>query len=264
MIVRLYQGRLLLVRQTDHQVVSGRLAEAWGNVPFARPEPFAPLVLAAAEHDNGWAEWEAAPRVNPATRQPYQFTEMAVEEHLTLYRRGVERVLARDPHAGLLVNLHLQGFFNHRFGTAPDIPDRRLTPGQQEFVQRHLTELQEQQRQVAEHIGLAEATLWAQYKLLQIYDRLSLYLCMPPLREATLGPVPVDGLGEEVTLALRPVGEGGVAVSPWPFHGERLGVEVEGRVVPDRAYEGDEAFRAACEAAEAVTLPYELRAGAGV
>jgi hypothetical protein len=263
MIVRPYRGRLLLVRQTDHQTLSGQLAEAWGGVGFARPEPFAPLVLAAGEHDNGWAEWESAPRVDPATHRPYQFTALPVEEHLALYRRGVERVLARDAHAGLLVNLHLQGLYNHRFGTAPDLPDRRLTPEQQALVQQHVTELQEQQRQVAEHLQLAEETLWAQYKLLQVFDRLSLYLCMPPLKEAKLGPVPVDEFGAVTVLSLRPAGEAAVEVSPWPFHGERLAVSVGGRLVPDGDSESDQAFRAACEAAEAVTLGHHLCPSAG-
>jgi hypothetical protein len=259
MIVRPYRGRLLLVRQTDHQALSGRLAEAWGNVHFARPEPFGPLALAAAEHDNGWAEWEAAPTVNPATHRPYSFTDIPLEDHLAFYRRGVERVLQRDPHAGLLVNLHLQGFHNHRFGTAPDLPGRPLTPDQQTLLQRHLTELQEQQRQVAEFLQLPEATIWAQYKLLQIYDRLSLYLCMPPPQETTLGPVPVDGLGEETALSLRPVSKGVVEVSPWPFPGDRLAVSVPGRLVPDRDYGRDADFRAADESAEAVTVGYDLR-----
>src|SRR5205814_1750470 len=146
------------------------------------------------------------------------------------------RVLQRDPHAGLLVNLHLQGFHNGRFGTAPDLPGRHLTPDQQSLLQHHLTELQEEQRQVAEHLQLPEATLWAQYKLLQVYDRLSLYLCMPPLTETMLGPVPVDGLGAETVLALRPVTESALEVSPWPFVGERLAVSVPGRLVPDRDY----------------------------
>ena len=38
--------------------VAGQLAEAWGNDHFARPQPFAPLVRAAYEHDNGWHAWE--------------------------------------------------------------------------------------------------------------------------------------------------------------------------------------------------------------
>src|SRR3954453_21605891 len=136
MIVRPFQGRRLCVRQTDHMALSGRLAEAWGNDRFARPEPFGPLAVAAAEHDAGWADWEAAPRVDPATRRPYQFTDMPVEEHLAFYQRGVNAVAATDDHAGLLVNLHCQGLYNQRFGWAPEMTMRRLAPDQEAAVRR--------------------------------------------------------------------------------------------------------------------------------
>ena len=138
MIVREYQGKLLLVRQTDHMTLSGQLAEVWGNDRFARPVPFGPLVVAAAEHDAGWAAWESAPKVDPATRRPYQFTDLPVEEHLALYREGVNAVAARGAHAGLLVNLHCQGLYNQRFGTTPEMTMRRLAPEQADAVRRAL------------------------------------------------------------------------------------------------------------------------------
>jgi hypothetical protein len=103
--------------------------------------------------------------------------------------------------------------------------------------------------------------MWANYKLLQVFDRLSLYLCMPPLREHTLGPVPVGGEGREVQLALRP-GEGGrVAVTPYPFGQEPLAVEVMARVVPQKKYADDGQFRAALAGAETVVLSYRLATG---
>src|SRR5262249_5720596 len=130
MIVRIHDGKLLLVRQTDHMVLAGQLADAWGNDHFVRPVPFGPLAQAAYEHDVGWAEWEAAPEVDAATKLPYQFFELPIERHLAFYRQGVDAVVAKNAHAGLLVNLHCQGFHNQRFGSAPDLPLRPLAPEQ--------------------------------------------------------------------------------------------------------------------------------------
>ena len=48
------------------------------------------------------------------------FTDVPLEEHLAFYRDGIDELAARDPHAGLLVNLHCQGFHNQRFGTMPE------------------------------------------------------------------------------------------------------------------------------------------------
>ena len=44
---------LLLVLQVDHSKVTGWFAAHWGNDVFARPTPYASMVLAAQEHDNG-------------------------------------------------------------------------------------------------------------------------------------------------------------------------------------------------------------------
>ena len=67
MIVQRQDSELLLVRQTDHAALSGMLAEHWGDGDFACPEPRAAVLLAAARHDDGWREWELAPKVNPTT-----------------------------------------------------------------------------------------------------------------------------------------------------------------------------------------------------
>jgi hypothetical protein len=261
MIVCEFQGKLLLVRQTDHMALSGQLAAAWGNDRFARPVPFGPLVVAAAEHDTGWTRWEDAPTVDPSTKRPYQFYDLPVELHLTLYREGVDAVAAKDAHAGLLVNLHCQGLYNQRFGLTPELTMRRLAPEQEATVRRSLAALQAQHRDLGRRVRIDEPTLWAQYELLQVYDVLSLYLCMLPLRETTLGPVPLGVGGEMMSLALRPVGEGDVIVSPWPFRERSLTVSVPARLVPQREYASDDDFRQALAAAEGLTLNFVLQPG---
>ena len=52
MIVQEQGDELVLIRQTDHAVLSGFFAREWGNDLFQRPEPFESLRLAATEHDN--------------------------------------------------------------------------------------------------------------------------------------------------------------------------------------------------------------------
>src|SRR5438105_7909170 len=146
MIVSTRNGDFQLIRQTDHAELSGMLAEHWGNDRFRRPEPFAPMVLAAALHDDGWREWEAQPRVNPATGFPYQFTELPVLEHLAFYLRGVERVIARDRYAGLMVSMHCQGLYNRRYGIDPSLPAPEFPPDVEQVVQQGRDRLETQQR----------------------------------------------------------------------------------------------------------------------
>src|SRR5260370_4030137 len=67
MIIQEHGDHLILIRQTDHAVLSGYFARESGNENFARPEPLESFQLAATEHDNGWNEWEIQPPVDPLT-----------------------------------------------------------------------------------------------------------------------------------------------------------------------------------------------------
>ena len=89
MIVRQDGDRLILILQTDHAAISGWLAEHWGNDAFDRPDPFDSVVYAAARHDDGWIPWEKAPKVDPETRLPYQFTDLPIDEHWGFYSTGL-------------------------------------------------------------------------------------------------------------------------------------------------------------------------------
>jgi hypothetical protein len=266
MIVSSCDGRLQLIRQTDHAALSGTLAEYWGNDRFQRPEPYDPVVLAAALHDNGWQEWEEQPKINPATHAPCQFTDLPVAEHLAFYLQGVQRVVARDRYAGLLVNMHCAGLYKQRYGVDPSLPVKHYTPEEGRVVGQFMDRLEAQQQQLVQELrdaGLPaaytdEATLWANYKLLQIYDRLSLYLCMPPLHERSLGPAPQGDRRQEVDLALRPAGTRRVSISPYPFRDCPLRVAVDARLIPNQSYLTDAAFRDALAGAERLPLAFEL------
>jgi hypothetical protein len=258
MIVTAADGHLVLVRQTDHQVLSGLLADAWGNDRFSRPQPFAPLVRAAYEHDNGWHAWEESPKVDPATHRPYQFTDVPLEEHLAFYRQGIDELAARDAHAGLLVNLHCQGFHNQRFGTMPEAVMKPHAVERETVLKRFMIGLQTQERELGRRISVDTATLWTQYELLQFFDRFSLYLCMPPQKPTGLGPVPVCSGGELLTLRLSPAGDSEVQVAPWPFRGPSVTVRVPARQVPNRDYADDDEFRNALAGSQSVPLTHTL------
>src|SRR5260370_28216641 len=107
MIVQEQGDELVLIRQTDHAVLSGFLAREWGNELFKRSEPFESVRLAAPEHDNGWREWELQPQIDPKTRLPYSFMSLPTAAHIALYQRGLERVVKSHRYAGVLVSLHV-------------------------------------------------------------------------------------------------------------------------------------------------------------
>ena len=85
-----------LITQPAHAELAGQMAAHWGNDTFASPGHFATsthpdrlkqeVLLAIAEHDNGWWEWEADPALSPDNALPQGLAEVVANpEH------GMER-----------------------------------------------------------------------------------------------------------------------------------------------------------------------------
>jgi Protein of unknown function (DUF3891) len=249
-IVSRRSGRLLLVRQVDHQDQCGLMAAAWGNERFARPEPFAPIALAAAIHDEGWRAWERRPEVD-AGGAPVNFSDIDRPTHVALYREGIATAARRDPRAGLLVSLHGQGLYEGRRGLdrGRPTPRARREPAVREF----LAEQDGVQRALRELIGPGaelDEWAWAGYRLLQTWDVISLFLTWSALGDRggiSLPQVPDRPAGPGVELRLEARAGGEVTCAPWPFSGDVVDLPVAARAIPDRPY------ASAAELAEALS-----------
>jgi hypothetical protein len=258
MIVRSEGEQLLLVRQTDHQFVAGRLAEAWGAAPFARPSDGA--VRATFAHDEGWRAWEEKPRVDPRTQRPYQFTDLPVLEHLTFYREGVQAALDKDLYAGLLVNMHCVGLYNGRYGKIEGLPARQRSAEEQATIATFLRELEQEQTAVRKQLQLAadDPSLWRDYTLLQIFDLLSLYFCGGAAQSRALPGIPTAQPNEPAAIRLEPLEDNRVSVHLYPFRPEPTYANVTVHFVPDRAYPSDHAFQEAYARAREEIRSFEL------
>jgi hypothetical protein len=194
---------------------------------------------------------------------------MPIAEHLGFYRAGIDRVLGLSPYAGLLTVMHLAGLYQMRFGTDRQMPARTLSSDEERVQRQMLGELQNQKESLCRQLPgqgvpaawLEDRRLWCNYKLLQVFDRLSLYFCMAPPRPAMLGPAPLDAEDGEVELTLRPVEPQRVAITPYPFDRDPLPLAVTAHVAPDRDYDGDENFRVAFAAAPRTELRFEVCGG---
>ncbi|MCA9257564.1 MAG: DUF3891 family protein [Planctomycetales bacterium] len=99
----------LLVSQVDHARLSGVLASH-----CARPLPIADsndafraqLLDAIAGHDDGWAEWEVAPSLDPSDGRPLAFNELPTAEATEIWSRSIEEARCRSAVGGWLVAGH--------------------------------------------------------------------------------------------------------------------------------------------------------------
>lgn len=269
MILQEHGDQLLVIRQTDHAILSGFFAREWGNDLFKRPEPFESFCLAASEHDNGWREWELAPELDPKTRLPYSFMSIPTEEHVVLYQRGIERLVKADRYAGLLVSIHCAGLYDRARATLPGFSAKYVKSNESHLVNDFLQRLKLQQLRLKVDLRVNPTTKdFAEEKLLEVnarlletLDRLSLYFCLNALEDVTIDGVPLHHEGNEIDWELRPDDNNAVSLSPYVFRRSPLAVSILVRRVPKRLYGDDLDFQKALARAPYFAMNFTLRAG---
>jgi hypothetical protein len=269
MIIQEQTDHLVIIRQTDHAVLSGHFARELGNEVFRQPEPVESFRLAAMEHDNGWDEWELLPGIDPVTFLPYSFMSIPTEEHIELYRRGIERVVKTDRYAGLLVSMHCLALYDRTRATMPGFSAKYVKSQDSTMVTDFLQTLRLQQLRLKVDLRADPLTknftdekwLQANAQRLEALDRLSLYFCMGPLEGATIDAVPADYQGTEVDWDLQPEGGNAATLEPYPFRRDPLEISILARRIPKRRYADDADFQKALSQASYFALKFTLRAG---
>jgi hypothetical protein len=271
MILQEHSDQLLVIRQTDHAILSGFFAREWGNELFKRPEPFESFCLAASEHDNGWREWELQPELDPKTRLPYSFMSIPTEEHVVLYQRGIERLVKADRYAGLLTSMHCAGLYDRARATLPGFSAKYVKSNESHLVNDFLQRLKLQQLRLKVDLRVNPATkafaeeksLEVNARLLETLDRLSLYFCLNSLEDATIDGVPLHHDGNEADWELRPDGNA-VSLRPYPFRRSPLTVSILARHVPKRLYGDDLDFQKTLARAPYFAMNFTLRTGSAM
>jgi Protein of unknown function (DUF3891) len=269
MILLEQADHLIVIRQTDHALLSGFLAREWGNEVFARPQLFESFCLAAREHDNGWAEWELTPQLDPKTRLPYTFMSIPTEDHIALYQRGIQRVVQADPYAGLLVILHCAGLYDRTRATLPGFSAKYVKASESRLVNEAFDRLKLQQMRLKSYLrkNPATATLAGEgsldrtARLLETLDRLSLYFCLRSCEDTTIEAVPADDSGSEIDCELHQEESNVVSLAPYPFRRDPLQISILARRVPRRVYGNEADFQKTLAGAAYFAINFTMRAG---
>lgn len=260
MIINRLANELELIDQVEHGRVAGVLAEAWGNPEFTAPTPVPAVSLAAARHDEGWRSVDGALLFDEIAKRPMHFLDIDVERHIKLYRNGVERVSMLDAYAGLLVGMHWSGIYRSRWQRPGGVSRLARTSADRDLQEAVVREEEERWISVRQQVwtedeprALFETRLWHHFELLQLWDLLSLFLCVVPDEPAPPQPVvpwgpqlsgidhrsetvklPTVGRypgGPRVDVVARVAAPGLVELDPFPLAGP-LEVEVAVKVLP--------------------------------
>jgi hypothetical protein len=222
-IVREEAGELVLVRQTDHALLSGWLAAAWGAPPWAAPHPWNSCVAGARLHDLPWSAFDESLPVRPDGR-PYTFFEVSRTITTRLYVHGLDAIESIEPYAGLLGSLHFSGFFADHWGWRQGAV-AALPPGEEgEAIAAFLEHEQARQSRLRDRLGVdgvRDRELMCAYVWLQLWDRISLDICRYGFSgwSGEYPPTPVGREPEAEVVGLRIALEpGGVCrLDPYPL-----------------------------------------------
>lgn len=263
MIVRdMPHDRVLCLNQTTHSLMSAALCSYWGNDDFARPKPYAVVMMAIAQHDNGWSEWELAPEVRP-DGYPMDFLHGPdAYEKLMLWQRGVDRAATQHPYAGLLIWRHAAWLHEMLLD---QIDDAELIAANRRFIDGAETRLADVR---ALYAGdpyytelLRDEIVEANTSLVRFGDFASLQVAMPWPCERTIGGCSVDWAGGTVDITMHHEGDL-ITFDPWPFGVDAFEIGVHGRLLDRRYFDNNQEFQAALHAAPLHRLCWRVqRAG---
>jgi uncharacterized protein DUF3891 len=218
MIVQEKDGGLLLFRQTDHALLSGEFAAAWGNDVIPAPARREQTLIAASRHDDGWAEWELAPKLRP-DGDPVDFIRVPVSDHVPLYKRGIDLVAGEDDYAGLVASMHGERLYTRPFHPGMDPRIEHLQGDDLDRAKRYVDGEHERQARLLERLGDgAAADAHEGWRLLQVWDRLSLLVCMSPIGpQAAQTFPPIASANGDVQITARGNEAGELVLDPYPF-----------------------------------------------
>jgi Protein of unknown function (DUF3891) len=205
-------GELVVITQSDHARFAAELMSLWRAAGLPDHPRRRELLFAVREHDNGWWEADAAPRVDPASGRPRDFLAASPEVRIEIWLRGTARFAAERPYAALLINHHALAV--HR--------ERREEAAFADFF----AALDERYEELLEAAGAAAESVADDYRFLDLGDRLSLAVC-------NRWEEPVERLGVRGRCAA-----GVLHLGPFPLAGATT-FRIPARRIPDRPYAGD-------------------------
>jgi Protein of unknown function (DUF3891) len=299
--------QIWLVQQPHHAQVSGYLAAHWGGANgFAQPGHYPgashpdrwreEVILGIAEHDNGWWEWEAMPRISARDGLPVGVGEVATPSPANEFdqwrsggfdrwRLGIDRLAGPHPYAALLISLHAYWLYavafddllpeegdsrRHFVFGAPDIASNLV--GDEQTTRAFLTEqaalqteLKSRLAREAQMAGAHEPQhLNPHLRLLQLFDSMSLYLALNDQADHELREVPRQSWSDRDSITWRRRDAKTIALDPYPFALDPLPVPLPARILPtDRPVDasGEPAPFTALHSVRLETLEFQLVSG---
>jgi hypothetical protein len=233
-IVRPLPDGIQLITQPDHAHLARRIMEHC--VPLAARTRRDAILHAIGEHDNGWAEEDAAPTVNPQTGNVVDFVSAPLSVRHAVWPRGVAR-LSDDPWVAALVAQHALTVYD-RFRSAA-----AWTP--------FFAEMEAARDAMLRASRMPLDDLVADYAFVRLADLISLIFCTGWTDEHRFADWTIQLSGTRVV------------VIPDAFGGVKIPIEIKAREMRNQSFQQDAELRDALREANTTTLRGEVSGSYG-
>lgn len=229
MIIRRHDTDLLLITQPDHAALAERIMSAWRADDFQTRPTRARVLHATSDHDNGWQLVDASPSINPATGEPHDFVTAPVAVKQGVWSRALDQLAPQDPYVAALVAHHAATVYRRFLST----------PGWEAFF----PDMERRRDELLATQPIDRDAFLRDYAIVAVGDLCSLMFCNEQR----------DAQAREGYRTVLHEGEW-LEITPDPFGGAILHLEVPGRRIPARRYASDADLRDTVAAAPIVQL----------
>ncbi len=235
----------VLISQIEHARISAQLAaHCVGRFSAPSLTDVRREVLAAiACHDDGWADWERAPRLDAKLCRPLSFMELEVPESLAIWSKSVAAAAERGPLAARMVGGHFTRLLEKSEQARHSSEAAAWLADMQQIRDDALSCWQAMNPSLPAADIAREALQW-----LWTFDEVSLWLCCTcpagesrqDVQEPTVvgrwTPIEIELTALAGAAADQP--RRGLAVAePWRFDYAKIEIEAAARIVPASRYE---------------------------
>jgi hypothetical protein len=166
MIVRETNKDFVMTPQHEHAGFSSKIGRYLIKSLFVDHSYSRDVLIAIEQHDRGWIKLDDTPIWNDRNNTPFSFGDYPLLPKLVLYRKGLDEVEEMNEYAALLCSLHYTSFKHIQRSKITDCID---------FIHY---ENERQKRLISKLDFPNENMILSHFKLLQLCDEISLYVCI--------------------------------------------------------------------------------------
>jgi hypothetical protein len=234
MIVNYTESGWQIVTQRSHGLLAAQICAHWKK--DLQPLRWVETLIAAAEHDDVYNEWENEDLLNEAGG-PIDFKQTSFKREFA--KRLIDMAETKSAYIALLISRHI-----------------RFVHGEDPKAKEFIADLKKSEKEWLKIAGVRGPEVDSAYELVEFCDAFSLLICQglvqPEGRKIEISRGP-----DSKAYEMHASGDG-LIVDPWPFDVDSFVVSWESRTVSQLSFANVAEFRAAIKKMDVLTQKLRL------